>query len=221
MEKLRLREGCMWDRAEEAQVSSLLPHAVVLREGHEAGPWVTAGPSPTRILHSSCGPWKAQWGPGNIPFLEARVAIERARGGRQYAIKAKLTHVAVNAHRIPGVPVHVDLQCAGPLQAGWEGPGGEMSLEPYRPVCLGGEETGSSFLCRHHICYCPPRKWRCSAESFPHLRTTLAIMWVSVVRKASQDTWVLIPSLLFLSLGKHMSGIGVEIWHSCVIKYTI
>lgn len=34
----------------------------------------------------------------------------------------KLTHIAVNAHPIPGVPVHVDLQCAGPLQAGWEGP---------------------------------------------------------------------------------------------------
>lgn len=32
----------------------------------------------------------------------------------------------------------------------------------------------------------------------------------SVVRKASRDTWVLIPSLLFLSFGKYMSGIGVE-----------
>lgn len=55
-EKLRLREGHMWDGAEEAQVSSLLPRAVVQREGHEAGLYVTAMPSSTRILDSSCGP---------------------------------------------------------------------------------------------------------------------------------------------------------------------
>lgn len=56
MEKLRLKEGHMWEGAGGAQVSSLLPHAVMLREDHEAGLWVIAMPSTTRISDSSCDP---------------------------------------------------------------------------------------------------------------------------------------------------------------------